>query len=138
MDPEPQTLEEVEAEIMAILEDCQKRGLSKQEIREIFSPLGLPDPIPGQSDTNTDNNAKDIGDGDSISPRNRRPSGRGGEQSGNWTRTLFYVAIVIVGGVFLVNFYEEELKGIRFHALAIVRIALIKVTIKNVMRILIL
>lgn len=117
-----QTLEEIEAEILAILDDCRKRGLSKDEIRDIFSPLGLPDHVAHGQSGNED--TPDNCSGDSEKGRRRRASVRAGS---TWKRTLFYVAMVAIIGIIAIQFYEEELKGIRFHALAIARIVLIKV-----------
>lgn len=130
---EPQTVEEIEAEILAILEDCQRRGLSKDEIREIFSPLGLPEP---KSTPRQNRNKQGQEDKGQQRRRNRQHSGGEDEESGGgtWKRTVLYIAMVVVVGAFAVQFYEDELKGIRFHALAIIRITLIKVILKYILQ----
>lgn len=110
---DPQTLEEIEAEILSILEDCQRQGLTKAQIREVFSPLGLPEI----------NKPDDDGVDPTVS-RRKSP----GQGSANWRRTLLYIAVVIAVGAFSVHFCDDQLKGIRFHALAVTRIALIKVS----------
>ncbi len=126
---DPQTVEEIEAEILAILEDCQRRGLSKDEIREIFSPLGLPEP----KSTPRHNRTKQGQEG-KVRLRQRTGQHRQVEDEessvGTWKRTVLYIAMVAVVGAFAVQFYEDELKGIRFHALAIIRITLIKVILE--------
>lgn len=119
---ELQTVEEIEAEILAILEDCQRRGLSKEEMREIFSPLGLPE----FKDTTRLKRTKGTHHhGDKT--KKRRTSGSNTTSVASWKRTLLYVTMVIATCAFTVHFYEEELKSLRFHVLAITRIALIKV-----------
>jgi len=123
MENDPQTLEEIEAEILAILEDCRKKGLGRDEIREIFSPLGcLPDPVSKETLSNSsDNNVSQEGSNSNEETSSNK------DAVGGWKKTFMYIAMIILIGAFTVHYYEEELKGVRFHVLAITRIALIKV-----------
>lgn len=116
------TVEEIEAEILAILEDCQRQGLTREEMREVFSPLGLPE----VKQAGTVKRPKVAGD----KGKKRRSSVNSSTSTtpeATWKRTLLYIGIVAVAGAIALHFYEEELKSIRFHALAVARIVLIKV-----------
>lgn len=114
-------LKEIETEILKIFEDCKAQGMSKDEIREVFAPLGDPLAVNKLSGTGT----------------------------GQWSRSRlklagvkrfvknvreawnFQKAMVILLGTGLLLAYlgrnEEQAKAIKFHGLAVLRIALIKV-----------
>lgn len=103
-----QPLEEIEAEILKIFADCKAQGLSKDEIRDIFSPLGLPSAVDKLGDKVKAN----------VSPRQKFRLIPG-----------ILLLLLIFGGVGLISRNEEQSKNLRFHFLAVIRMALIKVLI---------
>lgn len=117
-------LEQIESEILKMFHDCKSQGMSKAEIRDIFAPLGLPCAV---NKLNDDKKGHGVTKGLKSSVK----KWMGKILRNPWFRNLFiFLTVFAVGGVIMAK-NGEEMKTLRFHALAVIRIALIKVIINK-------
>lgn len=112
-------LEEIESEILKIFEDCKSQGMSREEIIQVFSPLGL--------DTLVKNSQKTAGNKKSV--QHKKPDGK----FKKFLKILLVIGCLGLIGCLIVTSNGERMKSIRFHTLAVIRIALIKVNNSFVM-----
>ncbi|OXA56226.1 hypothetical protein Fcan01_08941 [Folsomia candida] len=118
MSPSPK-LEPIESEILKIFEDCKSRGMSKEEIRDVFAPLGLPKVVNRLSEVGK----KGQGHGVAMMTTVLKEKVKGHA----WVKSLLiFLTVFAVGGVIAAR-NGEEMKTLRFHVLAVVRMALIKI-----------
>jgi len=131
MDPDTESkIRELDAEILAILEECIAQGRTKEEINFVFAPLNHP-----KLKMKTTLNITDIvgGAGESLPRpdfRNSTASLRHYWSSASLRKVIGILFCLLVAG-FVLTANEEKITNLRFHALAVMRIALIKVTIKH-------
>lgn len=93
--------------------------MSKEEIRDVFAPLGLPKVVNRLSEVGK----KGQGHGVAMMTTVLKEKVKGHA----WVKSLLiFLTVFAVGGVIAAR-NGEEMKTLRFHVLAVVRMALIKV-----------
>jgi hypothetical protein len=110
-------IRELDAEILAILEECKAQGRTKEDISFIFAPLGLKSTIQVQGGMTPDI--------DQNAGRQRGISFTCPSKTSLKKIVVIMGCIMMAGLVYTAN--DTSVVGLKFHALAIMRIALMKV-----------